>query len=73
VKAELGELSNNPQGLLLEAVHSAGYSGALANPLLASETALNRLNSSLLEEFVAVRFVILFDTASKLLLLIVQN
>ena len=73
MKAELGELSNNPQGLLLEAVHSAGYSGALANPLLASETALNRLNSSLLEEFVAVRFVILFDTASKLLLLIVQN
>lgn len=54
VKSELGELSNNPQGLLLEAVHSAGYSGALANPLLASETALNRLNSSLLEEFVAV-------------------
>jgi len=54
VKSELGELSNNPQGLLLEAVHSAGYSGALANPLLASESALNTLNSSLLEEFVAV-------------------
>ncbi|RDX84491.1 Mitochondrial-processing peptidase subunit alpha, partial [Mucuna pruriens] len=53
VKAELGELSNNPQGLLLEAVHSAGYSGALAYPLLASESALNRLNGSILEEFVA--------------------
>lgn len=63
VKAELGELSNNPQGLLLEAVHSAGYSGALANPLLASESALNRLNGPILEEFVAVRSVILFGTA----------
>ncbi|KAJ1385990.1 Profilin [Sesbania bispinosa] len=52
VKAELGELSNNPQGLLLEAIHSAGYSGALANPLLASESALHRLNGSILEEFV---------------------
>lgn len=55
VKAELGELSNNPQGLLLEAIHSAGYSGALANPLLAPESAINRLNSTILEEFVAVR------------------
>lgn len=55
VRAEIGELSNNPQGLLLEAIHSAGYSGALANPLLASEAALNRLNGSVLEDFVAVR------------------
>ncbi|KAL2578637.1 hypothetical protein AAZV13_15G019700 [Glycine max] len=63
VKSELGELSNNPQGLLLEAVHSAGYSGALANPLLASESALNTLNSSLLEEFVAENY-----TASRMVL-----
>ncbi|KAK7385366.1 hypothetical protein VNO78_31082 [Psophocarpus tetragonolobus] len=63
VKAEIGELSNNPQGLLLEAVHSAGYSGALANPLLASESALNRLNSSLLEEFLAENY-----TASRMVL-----
>lgn len=55
VKAELGELSNNPQGLLLEAILSAGYSGALANPLLAPEASLNRLDSTLLKEFVAVR------------------
>lgn len=55
VKAELGELSNNPQGLLLEAIHSAGYSGALANPLLASESALDRLDGSILEKFIAVR------------------
>ncbi|KAG6727778.1 hypothetical protein I3842_02G141700 [Carya illinoinensis] len=56
VKAELGELSNNPQGLLLEAIHSAGYSGALANPLLASEAALNRLNGTILKEFVAENY-----------------
>lgn len=49
-------MSANPQGLLLEALHSAGYSGALAKPLVASESALNRLDVSVLEEFVAVRF-----------------
>lgn len=52
VKAELGELSKNPQGLLLEAIHSAGYAGALANPLLVPESALSRLDSSILEEFI---------------------
>lgn len=55
VKAEIDELSKNPQGLLLEAIHSAAYTGALANPLLASETALNRLDATILEEFVTVR------------------
>lgn len=59
MKAELGELSNNPQGLLLEAIHSAGYFGALANPLLASESALDRLEGTVLEKFVAVRPIIL--------------
>lgn len=55
MKADISESLKNPQGLLLEAIHSAGYSGALANPLLAPESAINRLNSSVLEEFVAVR------------------
>lgn len=54
VKSEIAEASNNPQGLLLEAIHSAGYSGALANPLLAPESAISRLNSTILEEFVFV-------------------
>ncbi|KAH1209059.1 Mitochondrial-processing peptidase subunit alpha [Glycine max] len=54
VKAEIGEASKNPQDLLLEAIHSAGFSGALANPLLASESALNRLNGTILEEFVTL-------------------
>ncbi|KAI3782818.1 hypothetical protein L2E82_12875 [Cichorium intybus] len=56
VKAEISEYANNPESLLLEAIHSAGYSGALANPLLASEGSLNRLNSSILEEFVAANY-----------------
>ncbi|KAH9762706.1 mitochondrial processing peptidase [Citrus sinensis] len=56
VKSEISEVSNNPQSLLLEAIHSAGYSGALANPLLAPESAINRLNSTLLEEFVAENY-----------------
>ncbi|XP_020691123.1 mitochondrial-processing peptidase subunit alpha [Dendrobium catenatum] len=56
VKSEIAEASNNPQGLLLEAIHSAGYSGALAIPLLASESSLNYLNSSALEQFVAENY-----------------
>ncbi|OAY82149.1 Mitochondrial-processing peptidase subunit alpha [Ananas comosus] len=52
IKAEIAEISNNPQGLLLEAIHSAGYSGALANPLMAPESAINRLNSDILEDFI---------------------
>ncbi|KAF7148060.1 hypothetical protein RHSIM_Rhsim03G0235900 [Rhododendron simsii] len=53
VKAEITEASNNPSSLLVEAIHSVGYSGALANSLLASESAIGRLDSSILEEFVA--------------------
>ncbi|OVA12458.1 Acid phosphatase (Class B) [Macleaya cordata] len=56
VKAEISEINNNPQGLLMEALHSAGYSGALANPLLAPESSIDRLNSTILEEFVAENF-----------------
>ncbi|XP_074588352.1 mitochondrial-processing peptidase subunit alpha-like isoform X2 [Curcuma longa] len=56
LKTELGELSSNPHGLLLEAVHSAGYSGGLANPLIAPESAVDRLNGTILEEFVAENY-----------------
>lgn len=55
VKAELAELSKNPQGVLLEAIHSAGYAGSLASPLLATDSALKTLDGSILEAFVAVR------------------
>ncbi|GJZ21985.1 mitochondrial-processing peptidase subunit alpha-like protein [Tanacetum coccineum] len=54
VKAEIAKYAHNPEMLLSEAVHSAGYTGALANPLLASEGILNRINSDILEEFLAV-------------------
>jgi mitochondrial-processing peptidase subunit alpha len=60
IKSEIAEVSSNPQGLLLEALHSARYSGALAKPLMASESAVNRLDVSVLEEFVAVRVNDLF-------------
>lgn len=56
VKLEIGELSKNPMGFLMEAVHSAGYAGALANPLYAPESALNRLNGDVLEDFVSENF-----------------
>ncbi|XP_012069060.1 mitochondrial-processing peptidase subunit alpha [Jatropha curcas] len=56
IKDELGQLSSNPQGLLLEAIHSAAYSGALANPLLAPESAVNRLDGFILEEFVSEHY-----------------
>ena len=55
IKAEIGEAANDPHSLLLEALHSAGFSGALANPLLASESSIYRLNNAVLKEFVAVR------------------
>ncbi|GMI72397.1 hypothetical protein like AT1G51980 [Hibiscus trionum] len=56
IKAELEEVSKNPERLILEAVHSAGYCGPLANPLLASETATERLDSGILEEFVTENY-----------------
>ncbi|KAG0495853.1 hypothetical protein HPP92_000544 [Vanilla planifolia] len=56
VKIEIAEASSNPQGLLLEAVHTVGYSGALAIPLMASESLLNKLNGSILEQFVVENF-----------------
>ncbi|KAE8687853.1 Mitochondrial-processing peptidase subunit alpha [Hibiscus syriacus] len=63
VKEEISEAAKNPHGLLLEAIHSAGYSVALANPLLAPESAVNLLYSTVLEDFVAENF-----TASRMVL-----
>ncbi|KAL5660762.1 hypothetical protein ACJX0J_027887, partial [Zea mays] len=53
IKSEIADVFANPQDLLLEALHSVGYSGALTKPLMASESAVNRLDVSILEEFVA--------------------
>lgn len=52
IKGELAEMHNNPQSLLLEALHSAGYQGGLAKPLVASESSLDRLNATSLANFV---------------------
>ncbi|XP_042000195.1 mitochondrial-processing peptidase subunit alpha-like [Salvia splendens] len=56
VSAEISEYSENPHHLLLEAIHSTGYSGAYANGLLASEAAVNRLNGTVLEKFVSEHY-----------------
>ncbi|XP_057765173.1 mitochondrial-processing peptidase subunit alpha-like [Salvia miltiorrhiza] len=56
VSAEISEYSKNPHHLLLEAIHSTGYAGAYANGLLASEAALSRLNSTVLEDFVSEHY-----------------
>uniref|UniRef100_A0A1D1XGT1 Mitochondrial-processing peptidase subunit alpha n=1 Tax=Anthurium amnicola TaxID=1678845 RepID=A0A1D1XGT1_9ARAE len=63
MEGEISEISNNPEGLLLEGIHSAGYTGALANPLMASESAINRLKGSVLEEFISEHY-----TASRMVL-----
>ncbi|KAI4966341.1 hypothetical protein ZWY2020_041212 [Hordeum vulgare] len=56
LKAELAEASSNPEAFLLDALHSSGYSGALANPLIASESSISRLNTDVLEEFLALNY-----------------
>ncbi|GJP75945.1 hypothetical protein CLOP_g6343 [Closterium sp. NIES-67] len=57
VRSELAQLqATNPQGLMLEALHSAGYAGALGQPLLAHESSLARLNGQVLYEFVAANY-----------------
>uniref|UniRef100_A0ACD5VP01 Uncharacterized protein n=1 Tax=Avena sativa TaxID=4498 RepID=A0ACD5VP01_AVESA len=56
LKAELAEASSNPESFLLDALHSSGYSGALANPLIASEASVSRLNTDVLEEFLAENY-----------------
>lgn len=56
LKAELAEASSNPETFLLEALHSTGYSGALATPLIASESSVSRLNTNVLEYFLAENY-----------------
>ncbi|VVA10438.1 PREDICTED: mitochondrial-processing peptidase [Prunus dulcis] len=63
VKHNISEASTNPEALVLEAVHSVGYKGGLANPLLAPESSISRLNSNVLEEFLSENY-----TASRMVL-----
>ena len=55
VKAELPELMNNPQSFLLEALHTVGYQGGLAKPLVVSESSLSLITADSLAQFVQVR------------------
>ena len=54
VKGELADLMNNPQSLLLEALHTVGYQGALAKSLVVSESALSQITAESLAQFVQV-------------------
>lgn len=40
----------------MEELHSAGYTGALENPLLAPEDAIERLNGDILEKFITENY-----------------
>ncbi|KAH9714459.1 mitochondrial processing peptidase [Citrus sinensis] len=53
---DISEATRNPQSLLSEAIFSACYSVVLANPLLAPECAISRLNSTLIKEFFAENY-----------------
>lgn len=55
LKAELRDISKDPQQFLIESLHLVGYSGALANPLIAPEEALDRLDGSSIGKFYHVR------------------
>ena len=54
LKSEIEGRCHNPQSVLLEAIHSAGYRGALANPLFVPDYSLKALRCHL-ESFVSVR------------------
>ncbi|GBG84704.1 hypothetical protein CBR_g39080 [Chara braunii] len=56
VKAEVSEMANNPQSLMVEALHSAGYAGALGRPLLCPESNVGRLDSAACREFVEANY-----------------
>ncbi|CAO2171386.1 unnamed protein product [Urochloa humidicola] len=57
MQADIAEVSDNPQQLLLEALHSVGYSGALAKPLVAPLPAVHGLDSSILKKFVDEHYI----------------
>jgi mitochondrial-processing peptidase subunit alpha len=54
-REEAQALQTNPERFLMEALNLVGYSGALANPLIAPEDALERINSSAIQKFYHVR------------------
>lgn len=55
VKEEIGEAARDPEKFLLELLNLAGYTGALAKPLVASKEDFLKINLSLIEKFYVVR------------------
>ncbi|URE27968.1 Insulinase (Peptidase family M16) [Musa troglodytarum] len=51
IKWEIGDITKDPQQFLLDSLHLAGYSGALGKPLMAPESALERINGSKIGKF----------------------
>ncbi|TVU36993.1 hypothetical protein EJB05_18955 [Eragrostis curvula] len=48
---EVQQMQRNPERFLMETLNHVGYSGALANPLIAPEEAFATLNSSIIKKF----------------------
>jgi processing peptidase subunit alpha len=57
VEDDIRAIVDKPENLLLEALHEAGYQGALGRPLVAPETAVLRLNPETLHRFVEENWV----------------
>ena len=56
MEEDVKNLSENPQTLLLESLHSAAYKGGLGRPLIAPKEFVGNLNASVLAEFHAANF-----------------
>lgn len=54
-REEVQELQKNPERFLHEQLNLVGFSGALANPLIAPEDALARINDKIIQKFYHVR------------------
>ncbi|XP_024314654.1 ABC transporter D family member 1 [Brachypodium distachyon] len=50
-REEVQEVQKNPEKLLQEALNLVGYKGAFANPLVAPEEALERINGDIIQKF----------------------
>jgi len=59
-REEVQELQKNPEKFLHEQLNLVGFSGALANPLIAPEDALARINDKIIQKFYHVRSFFFF-------------
>lgn len=62
-REEVQDLHKNPERFLHEQLNLVGFSGALANPLIAPEDALAKINDKIIQKFYHVRsslFIFIF-------------